>query len=155
MKFRSCIITVAVLMAIGSPAAASDCDILVEHLLSGVPELKLTGTKRMAGAPDFDLALLKHPQASAIALNCGAQLPSVNVDWRGSPPPPGYFELVGLLGGIVTGVAPGVVRAGALECDKRAREAAYEMSGYHLAGVKFECAIYTHEGGGVSMTVHG
>jgi hypothetical protein len=152
-KIIGCSILVAAVL--GTPARAGPCDVLVAQLHTAVPELELTGTKHMAGAPDFDVAFMKHPHASAIALTCGPQQPSVSVDWRGSPPPTGYFELVGQLGSIVTGATPPVIRTGALECQKRAQAAAYEMSGYQLAGVRFECAIFTHEGGGLSMMIHG
>jgi hypothetical protein len=141
--------------AISSSALAGDCDVVMAQLLTGVPELKFIRTSHMAGAPNFDLAFFKHPQASQIALSCGPSQPSLSIDWRGGSPPSGYFELIGLLGSIVTGVPVAAITAGATECQKRASSAAYGMSGYQLAGVRFECAVFTHEGGGLTMTVHG
>jgi hypothetical protein len=108
----------------------------------------------MAGAPNYDVAYLKHPDASQIALFCGPHVPSLDIGWRGGVPPAGYFELIGLLGSIVTGVPVAAINSGAEQCRKLASATAYEMSGIELAGVRFECAIFTHEGGGMSMTVH-
>ena len=100
------------------------------------------------------MAYLKHPQASEIALSCGPRLPSLSIDWRGGRPPFGYFELIGLLGSIVTGVPVAAIRSGIEQCQRLASASAYEMSGFELAGVRFECAIFTHEGGGMSVTTH-
>ncbi len=141
-------------IGINSPALASDCDALVPQLLAGVPGLTFTSTSHMAGAPNFDVAYFKHPQASQIALSCGPRVPSLDIDWRGGTPPNGYFELIGMLGSIVTGVPVAAINSGAGECRRLAGAAAYEMSGFQLAGVRFECAIFTHEGGGMTMTIH-
>ena len=141
-------------VGINSPALASDCDAVVAQLLAGVPGLTFTSTSHMAGAPNFDVAYLKHSQASQVALSCGPHAPSLDIDWRGGAPPAGYFDLVGLLGSIVTGVPVAAINSGATECRRQALAAAYEMSGFELAGVRFECAIFTHEGGGMTLTIH-
>jgi hypothetical protein len=141
-------------VSINSTALASDCDAVVAQLLAAVPGLTFTSTSHMAGAPNFDVAYFKHSQASQIALSCGPRQPSVSIDLRGRSPPSGYFELIGLLGSIVTGVPVAAINSGATECRRQALSAAYEMSGFGLAGVRFECAIFTHEGGGMTMTIH-
>jgi hypothetical protein len=154
MTVRRFFLTAASLMAFVSFAQADECDALVAQLLAGVPGLTFTSTSHMADAPNFDVAYLKHPQASQIALSCGPRVPSLDIDWRGGAPPVGYFELIGLLGSIVTGVPVAAINFGAGECRRLASAAAYEMSGFELAGVRFECAIFTHEGGGMTMTIH-
>jgi hypothetical protein len=138
-----------------SPSAlASDCNTIVAQLVAGVPGLSFTSASHMAGAPNYDVAYLKHPQASQIALSCSPREPSLSIDWRGGSAPAGYFELIGLLGSILTGVPVDAIRSGSAECQRLAGAAAYEMSGIALAGVRFECAIFTHEGGGMTMTIH-
>jgi len=141
-------------LGVCSPGHASDCDSIVTLLLAGVPDLKFASTSHLAGAPNFDVAYFKHPQAGAIALSCGRSEPSLSVDWRGGSPPSGYFELTGLLASIVTGVPVAAIRSGVEQCQKLASATAYEMSGFELAGLRFECAIFTHEGGGMSVTIH-
>ena len=89
---------------------------------------------RMAGAPDFDIVYLRHSQASQVALSCRPRQPSLSIDWRGGPPPAGYFQLIGQLGSIMTGVPPDAVRTGAMECQKLALAAAYEMSEFEFDG---------------------
>ncbi len=147
-------LTVASFMSLVSLAQADECDALVAQLLAGVHGLTFISTSHMAGAPNFDVTYLKHPQASQIALSCGPRVPSLDIDWRGGAPPAGYFDLIGLLGSIVTGVPVAAINSGAGECRRLASAAAYEMSGFELAGVRFECAIFTHEGGGLTMTIH-
>jgi len=154
MTIRRFILAAVSFVGITSPALASNCDTILAQLLAAVPGLAFTSTSHMAGAPNFDVTYLKHPQASQIALSCGPHVPSLDIDWRGGAPPAGYFELVGLLGSIVTGVPVAAINSGAMECQRQALAAAYEMSGFELAGVRFECAIFTHEGGGMTMTIH-
>lgn len=154
MKTRCFIFAVVSLLGFKSWALASDCDALVPQLLTGVPGLTFTNTSHLAGAPNFDVAYFKHPQASQIALSCGPRQPSLSIDWRGSSPPVGYFDLIALLGSIVTGVPAAAIHSGSAECERLARATAYEMSGFELAGVRFECAIFTHEGGGMTVTMH-
>lgn len=79
---------------------------------------------------------------------------AANAESLSEAPPAGYFELIGLLGSIVTGVPVAAINSGATECQRQALAAAYEMSGFELAGVRFECAIFTHEGGGMTMSIH-
>jgi len=153
MTARHSLFVLMSLGAISLPASAS-CDVVVAQLLAGVQELKFTRTSHLAGAPNFDVAYLKHPQASQIALSCGPRQPSLSIDWRGGSPPSGYFELIGSLASIVTGVPVAAIRTGASQCQKLASASAYEMSGFELAGVRFECAIFTHEGGGMTMAIH-
>ena len=148
------ICAVVSLVGFNSAALASDCDALVAQLLTGVPGLTFTNTSHLAGAPNFDVAYFKHPQASQIALSCGPRQPSLSIDWRGSSPPDGYFELIGLLGSIITGVPVAAIHSGSAECQRLAKATSYEMSGFELAGVRFECAIFTHEGGGMTVTMH-
>ena len=154
MRSSRLCIAVASFMSFVSSAQANECDALVAQLLAGVPGLTFTSTSHMAGAPNFDVAYLKHPQASQIALSCGPRQPSLSIDWRGGSPPPGYFQLIGLLASIVTGVPVAAINSGAIECQRQALAAAYEMSGFDLAGVRFACAIFTHDGGGMTMTIH-
>jgi len=108
----------------------------------------------MAGAPNFDVAYLKHPRANQIALSCGPRQPSLSIDRRGGSPPAAYFGLIGELGSIVTGAPAAAVRTGAVECQKLAPAAAYEMSEFELASVRFECAIFTHDSGGTAVTIY-
>ena len=147
----------AAVSAVGfsSSALASDCNAIVAQLVAGVPGLNFTSTTHMAGAPNYDVAYLKHPQASQIALSCTPREPSLTTSTgvAGSAPV-GYFELIGLLGSILTGVPVAAIRSGSAECHRLAGAAAYEMSGIALDGVRFECAIFTHEGGGMTMTIH-
>jgi hypothetical protein len=154
MKARCVVVAVVSLLTFKSWARASDCEALVPQLLAGVPGLTLTNTSHLAGAPNFDVAYFKHPQASQIALAYGPRQPSLSIDWRGSAPSDGYFDLIALLGSIVTGVPAAAIHSGSAECERLARATAYEMSGFGLAGLRFECAIFTHEGGGMSVTVH-
>ena len=145
----------AAVSAVGfsSSALASDCNAIVAQLVR-TSRSRLHSTTHMAGAPNYDVAYLKHPQASQIALSCTPREPSLSIDWRGGSAPVGYFELIGLLGSILTGVPVAAIRSGSAECHRLAGAAAYEMSGIALDGVRFECAIFTHEGGGMTMTIH-
>jgi hypothetical protein len=62
--------------------------------------------------------------------------------------------LIGQLGSIMTGVSAEAVRAGAMECQRSALVAKYEMSEFTSRDVKFECAIFTHDSGGTAMTIY-
>jgi hypothetical protein len=148
----SLIVTACVAFAL--PIQANECDALLSSLLANLPRLEFAGRSRMAGAPDFDIVYLRHSQAHQVVLSCGPRQPSLNIDWRGGLPSAGYFQLIGQLGSIMTGVSAGVVRAGAMECQKSALAAKYEMSEFTSNGVKFECAIFTHDGGGTAMTIY-
>lgn len=149
--FRFLMLTVTGWLGFASPVQANECDALLSSLLAKLPRLEFGGRSRMAGAPDFDIVYLRHSQASLVALSCRPRQPSLSIDWRGGPPPAGYFQLIGQLGTIMTGVPPDAVRAGAVECQKLALAAAYEISEFELMGVRFECAIFTS--GGTTTTI--
>ena len=149
--FRFLMLTVTGWLGFASPVQANECDALLSSLLAKLPRLEFGGRSRMAGAPDFDIVYLRHSQARQVALSCRPRQPSLSIDWRGGPPPAGYFQLIGQLGSIMTGIPPDAVRAGAVECQKLALAAAYEMSEFELMGVRFECAIFTS--GGTTMTI--
>ena len=149
--FRLLMLTVTGWLGFASLVQANECDALLSSLLAKLPRLEFGGRSRMAGAPNFDIVYLRHSQASQVVLSCRPRQPSLSIDWRGGPPPAGYFQLIGQLGSIMTGVPPDAVRTGASECQKLALAAAYEMSEFELMGVRFECAIFTS--GGTTMTI--
>ena len=148
----SLIVTACVSFAL--PIQANECDALVRNFLAHVPGLTFASKSHMAAEFNFDIVYLKHPQATQMALSCGPLQPSLNIDWRGGLPSAGYFRLIGELGSIMTGVSAEAVRVGAMECQKSALVAKYEMSEFTSKGVKFECAIFTHDGGGTAMTIY-
>src|SRR5690242_7605714 len=115
---RLSILALVSFVALCSSGQAGDCDGIVPQLLAGVPDLESTSKSHLAGAPNFDVAYMKHPQASEIALSCGPRQPSLSIDWRGSSPPSGYFDLIGLLASIVTGVPVAAIRVGVEQCQK-------------------------------------
>jgi len=84
MRTSRFICAVVSLVVFNSSALASDCDALVAQLLTGVPGLTFTNTSHVAGAPNFDVAYFKHPQASQIALSCGPRQPLLEADVRPS-----------------------------------------------------------------------
>ena len=149
--FRLLMLTVTGLLGFSSLVQANECDALLSSLLAKLPRLEFGGRSRMAGAPNFDIVYLRHSQASQVVLSCRPRQPSLSIDWRGGPPPAGYFQLIGQLGSIMTGVPPDAVRTGASECQKLALASAYEMSEFELMSVRFECAIFTS--GGTTITI--
>jgi hypothetical protein len=149
--FRLLMLTVTGWLGFASLVQANECDALLSSLLAKLPRLEFGGRSRMAGAPNFDIVYLRHSQASQVVLSCRPRQPSLSIDWRGGPPPAGYFQLIGQLGSIMTGVPPDAVRTGAVECQKLALAAAYEMSEFESMGVRFECAIFT--GRGTTITI--
>ena len=62
-----------------------------------------------------------------------------------------YFELIGKLGSILTGVSPDEIRSAAIECQKRALSAKDEEGDLESSGIRFECQAFTRAGGGTAM----
>ena len=141
-------------LCLAVPAQANPCGDLVGKLLEGVQGLVVESVSHVDAASTFDIIYLKHPQATDVALTCRLPQPSLDVDWRGGLPPRGYFQLIGLLGSIMTGVPPEAVSAAARECQKTALGAKYEMGELLSKGVKFECDSFKHDSGGTSMTIY-
>lgn len=134
--------------------ASSACGGLVGELLVGVQGLAVRSVSHVDAASAFDIVYLKHPDATEVALTCRFPRSSLDVDWRGGLPPAGYFQLIGRLGSIMTGISAEAISAAAAECQKRAIVAKYEMAELVSQGVKFECDSFTHDSGGTSMTIY-
>jgi hypothetical protein len=148
--FRS-LLTVVGCLCLTLSVRADECDRIVENLIAQTPGLQLD--KRML-AEGVDIVYLKHPQAKALSVFCPAPpmfSPALSADWLESLPPPSYFELIGKLGSILTGVSADAISAGAIECQKRALGAKDEEGDLEESGIRFECQAFTRAGGGTAM----
>ena len=133
------------------PAKADECDRIVANLIAQTPGLQLD--KRMP-AEGADIVYLKHPHAIAISVFCPVPpvaSPSVSADWLEDPPPQTYFQLIGKLGSILTGVTAEAISAGATACQKRASAAKDEEGDLDVTGIRFRCQTFMHAGGGTAM----
>ena len=142
------LLIVMALLSVCLPVEADECDRLVINLIAQTPGLQLD--KRVL-AEGVDIVYLKHPQAKALSVFCPApplMSPALSADWLEGSPPPSYFELIGKLGSILTGVSPEEIRAGAIECQKRALSAKDEESSLKSSGIKFDCQVFARAGGG-------
>ena len=141
---------VMALLSVCLPVEADQCDRVVANLIAQTPGLQLD--KRVL-AEGVDIVYLKHPQAKALSVFCPApplMSPALSADWLEGSPPPSYFELIGKLGSILTGVSPEEIRAGAIECQKRALSAKDEESNLESSGIKFDCQVFARAGGGTA-----
>jgi hypothetical protein len=144
------VLMVMVLLFVGFPAKADECDRIVANLIAQTPGLQLD--KRMP-AEGADIVYLKHPDAIAISVFCPVPpvpLPALSADWLEDPPPPTYFQLIGKLGSILTGVPADAISAGAIECQKRALAAQDQEGDLEFSGIRFQCQAFTHAGGGTA-----
>ena len=142
---------VMVLLFAGFPAKADQCDRIVANLIAQTPGLQLD--KRMP-AEGADIVYLKHPQAIALSIFCpGPSAPSLTLsaDWLQDPAPPAYFQLIGKLGSILTGVSANAISEGVIECEKRALAAKGEEGSVDLSGIRFQCQAFAHAGGGTTL----
>ena len=144
------LLIVMALLSVSFPVKADECDRIVENLIAQTPGLQLD--KRML-AEGVDIVYLKHPQAKALSVFCPAPpmlAPALSADWLEGLPPPSYFELIGKLGSILTGVSADAISAGAIECQKRALAAKDEEGDLESSGIRFECQAFTRAGGGTA-----
>jgi hypothetical protein len=142
---------VMVLLLAGFPAKADQCDRIVADLIAQTPGLQLD--KRMP-AEGADIVYLKHPQAVAISIFCPVPpLPSLalSADWLQDPAPPAYFQLIGKLGSVLTGVSAHAISTGAIACEKRALAAKGEEGNVEFSGIRFQCQAFEHAGGGTTL----
>jgi hypothetical protein len=133
------------------PVRADECDRIVENLLAQTPGLQFD--KRML-AEGVDIVYLKHPQANALSVFCAAPAmssPALSADWLEDLPPPSYFQLIGRLGSILTGVSADAISTGAIECQKRASSAQDEAGDLEASGIRFQCQTFLRAGGGTAM----
>jgi len=142
---------VIVLLFAGFPAKADQCDRIVANLIAQTPGLQLD--KRMI-AEGADIVFLKHPQAIAISIFCpvpSAPSLTLSADWLQDPAPPAYFQLIGRLGSVLTGVSADAISTGALACEKRALAAKSEEGDVEASGIRFQCQAFPHAGGGTTL----
>ena len=145
------LLLVMALLSVSLPVEADECDRIVENLIAQTRGLQLD--KRVL-AEGVDIVYLKHPQAKALSVFCPAppmMSPALSADWLEGAPPPSYFELIGRLGSILTGASSDDIRAGAIECQKRALSAKDEEGDLESSGIRFECQAFTRAGGGTAM----
>jgi hypothetical protein len=145
------LLMVMALLFAGFAVKADECDRIVENLIAQTPGLQLD--KRML-AEGVDIVYLKHPHAKALSVFCPAPpmlSPALSADWLESLPPPSFFQLIGKLGSILTGVSADAISAGAIECQKRALGAKDEEGDAESSGIRFECQSFTRAGGGTAM----
>jgi hypothetical protein len=142
------------LLLTAPPARADECDSIIANLITQTPGLQLD--KRVL-AEGVDIVYLKHPQAKALSVFCPApplSSPALSSDWLQGLPPPTYFQLVGNLGSILTGVSADAIRAGAIECQKRAlANKEGEDADVEASGVRFECQAFMRAGGGTALVL--
>ena len=142
---------VMVLLFAGVPAKADQCDHIVADLIAQTPGLQRD--KRMP-AEGADIVYLKHPQVIALSIFCpmpSAPSFTLSADWLQDPAPPAYFQLIGKLGSILTGVSANAISAGAIECEKRALAAKGEEGNVESSGIRLQCQAFEHAGGGTTL----
>jgi hypothetical protein len=140
-----------VLLFAGFPAKADQCDRIVANLIAQTPGLQLD--KRMS-AEGADIVYLKHPQAIALSIFCpvpSAPSLTLSADWLEDPAPPAYFQLIGKLGSLLTGVSSDAISTGAIACEKRALAAKGEEGNFEASGIRFQCQAFAHAGGGTTL----
>ncbi len=140
-----------VLLFAGFPAKADQCDQVVANLIAQTPGLQLEKRLPAEGA---DIVYLKYPQAIAISVFCpvpSAPSLTLSADWLQDPAPPAYFQLIGKLGSILTGVPAKAISAGAIECERRALAANGEEGNVESSGVSLQCQAFVHAGGGTTL----
>ena len=145
------ILIVLVLLLAGFPAKADQCDRIVADLIAQTPGLQLD--KRMP-AEGADVVYLKHPQVIAISIFCpvpSAPSLTLSADWLQDPAPPAYFQLIGKLGSVLTGVSADAISSGAIACEKRALAAKGEEGNVEASGIKFQRQAFEHAGGGTTL----
>ena len=105
-------------------------------------------------AEEADIVYLKHPQVIALSIFCpvpSAPSFTLSADWLQDPAPPAYFQLIGKLGSILTGVSANAISAGAIECEKRALAAKGEEGNVESSGIRLQCQAFEHAGGGTTL----
>jgi hypothetical protein len=146
------VVMIVVFLLLTFPVKADECDSIVANLIAQTPGLQLD--KRVL-AEGVDIVYLKHPQAKALSIFCPAppmMSPALSSDWLQGLPPPSYFQLIGKLGGMLTGVSTDAISAGASECQKRALANKEGEDGVLEAnGIRIECQVFTRAGGGTAL----
>ena len=142
---------VIVLLFAGFPAKADQCDHVVANLIAQTPGLQLDKRVPAEGA---DIVYLKHPEAIALSIFCPvppAPSLTLSADWLEDPAPPAYFQLIGKLGSVLTGVSADAISTGAIACEKQALAAKGEEGTVESSGVRFQCQAFEHAGGGTTL----
>ena len=105
--------------------------------------------------PTSSVAWSKHWRAGASTFDLlsGAFRSVIHpsADWLQDPAPPAYFQLIGKLGSILTGVFANAISAGAIECEKRALAAKGEEGNVESSGIRLQCQAFEHAGGGTTL----
>ena len=97
---RAFLLALATTLALAGPAAADSCGELIDRVTAGTGA---TLVKRTADFAEFSAA-----DGIGMTLACG-ELSATGTQFRGTPLPPGYFELFGRAGHAVTGIAADVL----------------------------------------------
>jgi hypothetical protein len=147
------VLMVMAILLLALPAKPDECDGIVETLIAQTPDLRVD--KRVL-AEGVDIVYLKHPQAKALSVFCPAppmSAAALSLDWLEGLPPPSYFQLIGKLGSILTGVSADAISAGAIECQKRALASKEEDGDLDSGGIRFQCQAFIRSGGGTALTL--
>ncbi len=135
-------------------AYADECDAITGQMIASVTGVRLEKRQPVEGATD--IVYLNHVDASLIAIYCpqaGVPWPVLNVDWAKSLPPPAYFNLVGRLGSVMTGLSAKAITKGARKCQKLALASNDELGDLEVGGITYECQAFTRDGGATAMTI--
>jgi hypothetical protein len=138
-----------------SQARADECDAIVAGLAATIDGLVVGERTKTAG--DFDVVELKQPAADKIRLMCSRRGSKVSdkiaVEWHSAYAPRQYFDVIATAGALVTLNSIGVVRKGALDCQRQVLSMESGKSDLDLAGVHFECSATLGPTGRIAITV--
>jgi hypothetical protein len=182
---RPLVASLAGLLALTALATlAYDCDALIAHMRQAVPAIAPEEMK--PGDKDRAITLIWHgrvvldlgpggidaggqrggpePGTEQATVECPADLPPrLTAHWNGGTPPARFWQLFGMLGGIVADVEPTIVRdAGESSCTdalatigpKRKFEAIPSSLREFNAGHRhLGCSAWKEQGGGIDLTL--
>jgi len=149
---RTTVFILAVIVSGCSSAAAlaDECEAIVADLVAR--EGAIAEQRTPAGQIP-----LKHPLASEVVVECptapGAPI-DLYLNWDGAFPPRTFYEFAGRAGQIVTAAQAGVVKQGAMKCQRAALRSRNEMANTTVGGIAFECQAFTRDGGGTAITIY-
>ena len=151
-------IFLAVPCAIAAESALYDdreCSIIADRLATAVPGLKFRKLQKINDGKDASIIFFTHPNAQEVSIGCPVEgiskEPDINVDWKDSFPPRGYFDLVAQMAAVILPMSPDKIRANVVKCQEGARAAEDQTNDVDGDdGMRYECSSF---GGSSQVTV--
>jgi hypothetical protein len=135
--------------SVAQPAESAECKGIIARLMQET-NAKFDHVSGLGNEIFF-----QHPLVGNLSLACIThRLTGVSMNWDdGSNPPKDWFALAAKAGRAVTGVDRDWLEAAIRKCHRVALKDPSEESDVEIPHARIECQAFTHDGGGVVMSI--